>query len=171
MSVSSSSLSSAARAANRRGILAMMLSAVSFVANDAMLKYASQSMAGAQAIFLRGLFAVLFLLVLAHAMGATPHWRRMGNRRVMARSTLDAVATLVYLTALFHLPLGNATAINMAAPLFIILFAVLALREHVTPARWLALGGGFTGVLLIVQPAADGFNAWAILSVCGTLLH
>lgn len=168
----SSSLSSAAlRAANRRGIAAMLLSAVSFVANDAMLKYVSQSLPGPQAIFLRGVFAMLFLLVLAHVLGATRQIARVRDRRVVARSVLDASATCLYLTALFHLPLGNATAINMAAPLFITLFAVLVLREPVNRARWLALGAGFAGVLLIVQPAAEGFNAWAILCVAGTLLH
>jgi len=171
MAVSSPLSSADQRAANRRGVLAMVLSAVSFVTNDAMLKYVSQSMPGAQAIFLRGLFAIGLLLVVTKLLGAMPQIRSMGDRRVMARSSLDAVGTLVYLTALFHLPLGNATAINMAAPLFIILFAVLALREHTTIARWFALGGGFAGVMLIVQPAAEGFNAWSVLCVGGTVLH
>jgi drug/metabolite transporter (DMT)-like permease len=158
-------------AANRRGVLAMSLAMASFVANDALVKYVSQSLPGAQLIFLRGLFATALLLTVAHAMGALPRWRDTLQRPVLRRSALDALATIVYLSALFHLPLGNATAINMATPLFITLFAVLALRERVGAARWTALATGFAGVLLVVQPRADGFNVWALLCVGGTLLH
>ena len=46
------------------------------------------------------------------------------------RAGFDGFATLAYLTSLFHLPLANATAINMATPLFITLFAVIAFREN-----------------------------------------
>jgi drug/metabolite transporter (DMT)-like permease len=158
-------------AANRRGVLAMSLAMASFVANDALVKFVSESLPGAQLIFLRGLFATALLLTVAHAMGALPRWRDTLQRPVLRRSALDALATIVYLSALFHLPLGNATAINMATPLFMTLFAVLALREQVGTARWAALAVGFAGVLLVVQPRAEGFNAWALLCVGGTLLH
>jgi drug/metabolite transporter (DMT)-like permease len=93
------------------------------------------------------------------------------QRTVVGRSVLDALATMTYLTSLFHLPIANATAINMATPLFITLFAVLALGEKVGPARWLAIATGFAGVLLVVQPSAAGFNAYALLCLGGTLLH
>jgi drug/metabolite transporter (DMT)-like permease len=33
------------------------------------------------------------------------------------------------------------------------------------------IAGGFVGVLMIVQPAADGFNAWALLCLAATMLH
>jgi drug/metabolite transporter (DMT)-like permease len=89
----------------------------------------------------------------------------------MLRALLDAVATLCYLIALFQLPLANATAINMATPLFITLFAIFAFGEKVGPARWLAIAAGFTGVLLVVQPRGDAFNAYALLCLGGTLLQ
>lgn len=59
----------------------------------------------------------------------------------------------------------------MAAPLFITLMAVLILGEKVSPARWLAVATGFAGVLLIVQPTGDAFNAWALLCLLGTLAN
>jgi drug/metabolite transporter (DMT)-like permease len=162
-------------AANRRGIIAMTGAMASFVVNDALVKYVSQSLAGAQLIFIRGAFATVFLVCIAHAMGLLrgPEARagEIFHQPVMIRSALDAAATLVYLTALFHLPLANATAINMATPLFIALIAVLWMGERIGPARWLAIGLGFVGVLLIVQPRADGFNGYALLCLCGTLLH
>ena len=77
---------------------------------------------------------------------------------------------MVYLTSLFHLPLGNATAINMSTPLIITLMAAVALRERVGRTRWIAIAVGFAGVLLVVQPAANGFNAWALLCLTGAVL-
>ena len=132
-------------AANRRGIVSMICSVAFFIANDVLVKYVSQTLAAAQLIFIRGLLACVLLLAVAHAMGATRRPGDLLQRPVLVRSALDAVATMVYLTALFHLPIGNATAINLATPLFITLFAVLALGERVGAARWLAIGIGFSG--------------------------
>jgi drug/metabolite transporter (DMT)-like permease len=158
-------------AANRRGILAMSLAMASFVANDALVKHVSESLPAAQLIFIRGLFATTLLGTAAHALGATRQLSAVFQRTVLGRSALDALATMTYLTSLFHLPIANATAINMATPLFITLFAVLALGEKVAAARWLAIATGFAGVLLVVQPSAAGFNAYALLCLGGTLLH
>jgi drug/metabolite transporter (DMT)-like permease len=131
-------------AANRRGIAAMSLAMASFVTNDALVKYVSQTLPTAQLIFIRAVFAALLLLVVARAMGALngAGLRAMAQRRVLLRSGLDALGTFTYLTSLFHLPIGNATAINMATPLFITLFAVIAFRERVGAGRWLAVAVG-----------------------------
>ena len=160
-----------APAANRRGVLAMSAGMASFVTNDSLVKYVSQTLPGSQLIFIRGLFAIVLVLAIAHAMRATGHLGALRERRVLLRAAFDAFATMTYLTSLFHLPLANATAINMATPLFITLFAVIGFSEKVGPRRWAALATGFAGVLLVVQPTAAGFNAYALLCLGGTLLH
>ncbi len=165
--------------ANRRGIVAMSLAMASFIANDALVKYVSESLPAAQLIFIRGVFASVLLLAVALAMGLlrAPRGPQPGplrhllHRPVLARAAVDALATLAYLASLFHLPIGNATAITMATPLFITLFAVLAWHERVGAARWLAIVAGFGGVVLIVQPVAAGFNAWALLCLLATVLQ
>ncbi|QJW84819.1 DMT family transporter [Ramlibacter terrae] len=153
----------ALRVANRRGILAMSAGTASFVVNDTMVKVVSASLPAAQLIFVRGAFATLLLLAVVHAMGASRQVGLLRNPRLLMRGSLDAVATMTYLTSLFHLPIGEATAINMATPLFITAFAVLAFKERVGAGRWLAIAAGFTGVLLIVQPSGAAFNAYALL--------
>lgn len=90
-----------------------------FIVNDAMVKYVSQTLPSFQLIFLRGAFASVLLLCALAAMGAWRHLATLRNGRVMIRAALDAFATVAYLTSLFHLPIGNATAINMATPLFL----------------------------------------------------
>ena len=157
----------------------MSLGMASFIANDALVKFVSQSLPAAQLIFLRGLMATLLLLVVAQALGLLRHpggaahgpLQQLLQHRVLLRSGVDAVAGMAYLAALFHMPLGNATAINMATPLFLTLYVALFRGEQVGPGRWLLIGGGFAGVLLIVQPAAAGFNAWSLLCLAATMLH
>ena len=160
---------------NRRGVIAMSAGMVSFVMNDTLVKFVSHTLPAAQLIFLRGLLSVAVLLLLARLTDRqtlSREWRQhLMQRWVLARSLLDGAASLVYLSALFNMPLGNATAINMSTPLLIALLSGLLLGVHVSLRNWLIIGLGFAGVLLVVQPQAEGFNAWAWVALCGTCLH
>ena len=159
------------RADNRRGILAMSLAMALFIANDALVKQVSATLPGPQLIFIRGLMATTLVLIMAQAMGHLKNWRLMLNKRLWVRGSLDAAASLAYLTAVFHLPLANATAINLSSPLFITAFALVFFKEQVALRRGLLILLGFTGVLLVVQPSSEGFNVYAWLAVLATLLH
>ena len=161
----------APRAANRRGVLAMCGAMACLVANDTLVKFASQSLPASELIFVRGVFATALLLVLVRVMGLGAQLPALLDRRVLLRALLDGLGTLAYLTSLFHLPLANTNAINMAAPLFITVFAALLFQERVAAARWAAVGVGFTGVLLVVQPVGSAFNAFALLCLLGALLN
>jgi drug/metabolite transporter (DMT)-like permease len=158
-------------AANRRGILCMAGAMSCFVVNDAFVKYVSQSVPIAQMVFVRSVFVTFIILAIARSTGATARIGDAARPRVLVRAVIDASATLMYLAALVHLPIANATAINLAAPLFMTVLAVVFLREQVDLARWLAIVAGFVGVVLIIQPRAAGFNAWAVLILAATLLH
>ena len=160
---------------NRRGVIAMSAGMVSFVLNDTLVKFVSHTLPTSQLIFLRGLVSIGMLLLLAKLtdpQALSPAWRQhLSQRWVVARSVLDGAASLVYLSALFHMPLGNATAINMSTPLLIALLSGLLLGVHVSLRNWLIIGLGFAGVLLVVQPQAEGFNGWAWVALAGTCLH
>ena len=158
-------------AANRRGILYMAAAMVCLVLNDAIVKQVGQAMPVPQMIVVRGLMAALMVLAVARATGATDRLARLADRPVLARAGIDAVGTLLYLLSLMHLPLANATSINLAAPLIMALFAVVFLHERAGRARWLAMGAGFFGVLLVIQPRAEGYNAWALVCLAGTVCH
>ncbi len=157
--------------ANRRGIVSIVAAMACFVTNDALVKFVSQNMPTAQLIFLRGLMATALVLAAAHAMGATRRIHEIVHRPVAARAAVDALATMLYLVSLFNLPIANATAINLAAPLFITVFAVMFMHEQVGWRRWAAISAGFAGVLLIIQPRAQGFNVFALVCLAATVCH
>jgi len=156
---------------NRRGIVMMTVAMAFFIVNDALVKLVSSTLPTAQLIFVRGLLTTLLLGGVLLATGTWRQWRTALTPTVPVRALFDSAATFTYLTSLFHLPLGNATAINLAAPLFLTLFAILVLREHVDGRRWSLIGLGFAGVLMVVQPRAEGFNGYAALCVLATLFH
>ena len=160
---------------NRRGVIAMSAGMVCFVLNDTLVKFVSDDLPASQLIFLRGVLAVLGLLLLVFATDRRQFSRagllHMADKWVVLRSMFDGVASLVYLSALFHMPLGNATAINMSTPLLIALLSGLLMGVHVSARNWLIIGLGFVGVLMVVQPQADEFNAWAWVALAGTVLH
>ena len=141
-----------------------------FIVNDALVKYASQTMPPAQLIFVRGVMASVLVLAVAQATGATRRIREIARGWVAVRAVVDAIATVLFLVSLFHLPLANATAINMTSPLIITVLAAVFLGERLGPSRWVAVGIGFLGVLLIIQPQAEGFNHYALVCLLSTVL-
>jgi drug/metabolite transporter (DMT)-like permease len=156
---------------NRLGILLMVASMALFICNDAVVKHVGETMSIAQLIFLRGLGAVSLIGVAVFATGAWRYWRGVFDRKVMIRGSIDCAGTFLYQLGLQHLPLANITAINLAVPLVLTVLAVLVLRETVGWRRWTAIIVGFGGVLMVVQPAAAGFNWFAMIALFATGLH
>jgi drug/metabolite transporter (DMT)-like permease len=156
---------------NAQGIRSMVGAMACFIVNDSLVKLASASLPAGQLIFVRGLMASLLVLAVMRATGVPARPAQLVRGWVAGRAAIDAVASLTYLVSLFHLPIANATAINMASPLFIVALAGPLLGERVDGRRWLAIAAGFAGVLLVIQPRVEGFNAFALLCLFATLLH
>ncbi len=147
---------------NVRAALFMLAAMGGFVINDACTKYATRDLDIAQIMAVRGVMATAFLAVLAWRAGAFVGLARVLSPRLGARTLADIGATISYLTALAHMPMANASAIFQATPLAVTLGAALFLGEQVGWRRWCAIGTGFVGVLVIVQPGSDGFNAYSL---------
>jgi len=157
----------ATAAQNRRGIIAMLAAMTLFCCNDALMKLAREVFPVGQALALRTIFAVVASLALVVFMD---DWRKLplGLRPiVLARACVEALCALTFIWALGLLPLANITAIVMASPLLIVLLAVLLRIESVGWRRALALTVGFIGVLIVMRPSADGFNAAALVALTG----
>jgi drug/metabolite transporter (DMT)-like permease len=155
---------------NRIGILAMIGAMACFIVNDSLVKHASESMPATQLIFVRGVMASMLVLAVAWGTGATRRIREAARGWVAVRAVVDAMATMLFLVSLFHLPLANATAINMASPVIITVLAAMFLGERLGPSRWIAVGVGFVGVLFIIQPRTDAFDGYALVCLLSTLL-
>lgn len=80
--------------------------------------------------------------------------------RPLLRSGLDLINNLCVVIALRHLPLALFYILVFLAPAVTTLLEALFLKEPLTWKRWLALGTGFAGVVVAVNPfgsvRADG---------------
>jgi drug/metabolite transporter (DMT)-like permease len=147
----------------------MSVAMAGFVLNDTMMKLVFADLELFQSIFLRGL--LLALLTGALALHRRQFRYRFSARdlRFLAQRVFGEIGSGVcFLTALYHMPIANATAIIQAIPLAITLAAALFLGERVGWRRYSAIAIGFIGVMIIVRPGAEGFTAysiWAIVAV------
>ena len=150
---------------NLRGALFMALSMAGFGINDAITKTVMTEMSTAQIMLVRGLFATLLIGTLAYFRGAFARPAMVFHPLVALRVFCEVGSTLAFLTALAQLPLANVSAVLQALPLAVTLGAALFLREPVGWRRWLAIVAGFAGVMVIVRPGLEGFNAYAVFAL------
>lgn len=148
----------------------MMASVVGFVGNDTLMKSLSGEVPLFQAVLVRGVLATLLIGGLAVARGEARFTALSVADRWVAslRSLAELGSTVCFLTALFAMPLANVTAIVLAAPMLITLLGAVLLGEQVGWRRGSAMVVGFIGVLLIVKPGGEAFNAaslWAVAAV------
>lgn len=160
---------------NMRGAAFMSISMAAFVFNDTTMKLVSEHLNMFQAIFLRGVFTTCLLLAVVIYKKAIVYNIPKTDRWTLGCRLIGEVGgTVCYLTALFHMPIANATAILQALPLAVTLAGAIFLREAVGWRRYLAISVGFAGVLMIVRPGSDGFNefsVWAIIAVAFVVLR
>ncbi|MBT9290519.1 DMT family transporter [Prosthecodimorpha staleyi] len=148
---------------NARGILAMNAASVAFIVGDSIVKAVSTAMPLGQIMVLRGAVASALLVALCLWTGAFAAWRTLFHPTLGYRLVGEIGATLLYVTALMYMPLGNATAIFQVTPLAITAAAALFLGETVGWRRWTAILVGFGGVLIIIRPGFAGFDRSAFL--------
>lgn len=118
-----------------------------------------------QTSFQRMTLGVLFLapLVWLRRQEVLPHARRPLPLLLLGASILGAITC--YVLALEHLPIANTLALSFVQPFFIVILSRLLLGEIVGPLRWLVVLVGFAAVVMIIRPAAVGFQPASILPV------
>jgi drug/metabolite transporter (DMT)-like permease len=155
---------------NAIGISAILACCFFFILNDTMVKAAGDTLPLGQLLFLRGVLATAIIGAFAFATGALRNIRAHLTPLVGWRTFGEVTATFLYLSALLHLPIANASTIAQAAPLVITAAGAILFREHVGWRRWTAVSVGFVGILLIVRPGTEGFNAYSLLVLASVFM-
>lgn len=147
----------------------MVIAMALFAANDAGTKFAAATLPVSEIMTIRGGFALIFLLMVLLWRGELGAWPQIADWQVSLRGLAEAVTGILIISALALIPLGNVIAIVQLAPFLMTLIAAFLLREAVGWRRWLAVGAGFGGVLLVVKPATAGFDPASLLALVATL--
>lgn len=154
------------RSANLQGALLMTGAMTAFTVNDAFMKLLSVDLPFFQLLFLRSAGVVFLMALLALRKRSMSFEMAPGDKMLIAlRSVSEVGAAWFFISALFHLPIANVTAIIQALPLTVTLGAALVLGEPVGWRRFAAIGVGFLGVWLIVRPGTEDFNIYSLYAL------
>lgn len=152
---------------NTVGALWVLLAAFGFTIMVTLIKFVGKDIGVFQILVVRQ--AVMLVIVAPTILRGLPSslaTQRPGLQ--LARVLLAATAMLCGFTAFIELPLADVTAISFSRTFFITIFAIWFLSETVGVHRWGATIVGFLGVLLMLQPGADGFvDPYALLAIAG----
>jgi len=81
------------------------------------------------------------------------------------RSFFGAIAMAAIFIGLRNLQLADVTALAFSAPLWVVLFSIFFLSEKIRSKRWIAVGLGFIGVVIISKPGFDNLNFYYIYPI------
>ncbi|MFQ3585496.1 MAG: DMT family transporter [Cyanobacteriota bacterium] len=134
-----------------QGVALMLLATGCFASLGAIIRLNSPAIHPFQIVFLRNLFGFLTLSPLVLQAGIQS-LRTTKIGLYLSRGVISTVGMLLSFWAASILPLAEATALSFTQLLFASLIAVLVLQERMRPYRWLALGLGFAGALVMLRP-------------------
>ena len=156
---------------NFRGALIMMICMSAFVLNDAFVRLAGDSLPLAQILFIRGLITTIVLLAFAIYGGVfSSTVSKKDKWCIFFRSIAEALTAYFFLTAVINMPFANVTAILQILPMTVTLAAAFVFKEKVGLIRITLILMGFFGVVLIINPSADGFNLYAVYALIAVFL-
>jgi drug/metabolite transporter (DMT)-like permease len=89
----------------------------------------------------------------------------------VGRSTLLLGSTALNFFAVRYLQLDEALAILFSTPFLVAVLGSQFLGERVGASRWIAIGVGFLGVLLVTRPGFGSMHPAALLSVGGAICY
>ncbi len=142
-----------------KGIALTILGTGVISLNDAAMKWVVADHPIGEAVFVRGLFAMLPILLLLHRTGGwrAARWESFSGQALSA--ALLVAALFAFIFSLSQLPLAIVTIIIYLNPMFVTALAPWLLGEKVGWRRWSAVILGFAGALLVIRPDS-GEVAW-----------
>ncbi len=148
---------------NVHGILFVLLAMVGFTLEDTFIKALSHTMHEGQVLVMlcvgSGTVFAIWAKLQGHRLSMPAAW----TWRPMLRAGAESLSAMAYVVALAQVDLSTVAAVFQATPLVITMGAALFLGEHVGWRRWSAIAVGFSGVILIIQPGLNGFDATTLL--------
>jgi drug/metabolite transporter (DMT)-like permease len=153
-----------------RGVAAMFIAVAAFSFMDALLKLFAAHYPPVQVTAIRGAASLPFVLLPLWYSGRLAELRPNRVGLHVVRGVLGIVMLATFVLALRDGSLAAVYSVYMAAPLLIAAMAALWLGERVDSGRWLAILVGLAGVLIILQPRADGLALVAGIAVTASAL-
>lgn len=147
--------------------LLMLVALAIFTLTGVLIRAAAEELPVVQIVFVR---QALAMIVMAPLFWVHRHQilHPAGLRLHGFRGLAAVVSMICGNAAVVYIPFADATAIQMSEVLFITALAALLLGEKVGWRRWSATAVGFSGVVVMLQPASGSIETFAVVALVGS---
>jgi drug/metabolite transporter (DMT)-like permease len=141
---------------------------LSFTVMAISVRELSSGMHAFEMIFIRSAIGVAILAVILWATG----WQPLRTKRIaghLFRNAVHFTGQVLWIFGITLLPLATVFAIEFTTPIWGAILAVAVLRERMNRGRWVALGLGFIGILVILRPGLAAVGSGALIMLACSL--
>lgn len=156
----------------KAGIILMIFATFVFAAQDGISRYLAENYNVFMIVMVRYWFFLMFVMAVSRIRTGSVITTAKTKQPVLQffRGVLLACEILVTVLAFTYLGLIEAHAIFAIYPLIVAALSGPVLGETVGWRRWAAIGVGFIGMLVILQPGLKVFSPYAFIAVAGAVL-
>ena len=154
-------------------VFLILLAVLLFDIQGAFIKYMGDDYPVQQIAVFRNIFGLLPNLII---LFMSREWYRTGRKIVIThwrialmRGVFVAGAQFCLYTSLVKLEFATASSLVFVAPLFITLLSIPILGHRVSGMQMLAVGAGFAGIIMVMQPGSEVFTPYALLPIGAAL--
>jgi drug/metabolite transporter (DMT)-like permease len=150
-------------------VIIMLTGMLMFALNDVMGKWLVSTYTVGQVVFVRSIAAIVFLTPFLWWTGLKPLFAVERPVMQVVRVVLSTAEVFGFYFAVAYLPLADVMTYWLAAPVYVAALSPLLLGEKVGWRRWTAIGFGFLGVIIALEPSSAMFTLPAVISIFGSM--
>ena len=156
----------------RLGILLMTATTFVFAVQDGISRYLAENYNVLMIVMIRYWFFAAFVITIAQRQAGSIRAAAATSQPILqiTRGTLLALEICVMVSAFVLLGLVESHAVFACYPLLIAALSGPVLGEQVGWRRWVAIGIGFVGVLVILQPGYAVFAPAAVVPLASAFM-
>ena len=158
--------------------LAIILSLIALTLFDGMgliIKHLSNNYSATELTAWRNIFGLIPTLI---ALWSSRKWRTNGKvlkirqwKLALLRGAIVTFAQVSFYISLGLMAFATASTISYATALFTTALAIPVLGERVGWVRWSAVLVGFLGVIMVIQPGAEGFSSYTLFPLAAAVFY
>ena len=156
---------------NTQGILCLIGALGALTVSDAIIKWLSPDMALHQITLLRSCFALIVVMLIVYLEGGLVTLKTRRPLMHLARGSLLVLANMFFFIGLAAMPLAETVVLFYTAPLFICVLSQPVLGERVGLRRWIVIGIGMIGAIIMLRPGSELFRPVSLLPIAAALCY
>ena len=145
------------------GIIFAILAYLSFSILDATQKTLILYHSVFQLLLVKYFFVLFLSLVESKRKNNLTFYKSKKIKLQIFRSLLSVIESGCFVLSFKYLSLADAHSVGSLAPVIVVAFSAIFLKEKVSTKTWIAIFVGFAGVLIILRPTSSIFDPKALL--------